>query len=180
MQTNHKDVVTYSGGFKCLHWLVAMLVLAMLGLGFFLGDMPSVLKATAYMLHKSTGLTILGLMLIRVVWIWGAGKPRLPETVPFWERVLASIIQYALYVFLIAMALSGWLMATASNKIPVYFGWFPVPFPGLSPNEILADWMYSAHGVIAWILVCLVGLHMAGALKHWLIQKDDVLQRMLP
>ncbi len=176
----NKDVVNYSAGFKWLHWVVACLVLGMLGVGFFLTDMPSAFKATAYMLHKSIGLTILILMLVRIVWIMFTGKPKLPDTTPKWEHFLANSVQYALYAFLIAMALSGWLMATASNKIPVYFGWFSVPFPALLPNERLADWMYSAHGTIAWILLGLVGLHIAGALKHWLIQKDDVLTRMLP
>jgi cytochrome b561 len=180
MQNNDKDVLVYSKGFKWLHWLVAILVLGMLAVGFFLSDMPSGFKATAYMLHKSTGLTILGLMLVRAVWMIVSGKPKLPESVPKWECFLASAEQYALYVFLIAMALSGWLMATASNKIPVYFGWFRVPFPGLLPNEKLADWMYSTHGTLAWIVLGLVFLHIAGALQHWLIQKDDVLTRMLP
>ncbi len=175
-----KDVISYPTGFKWLHWLAALLVFGMLGVGFFLSDVPSEFKGTAYMLHKSTGLTILALMLIRLVWISSSGKPKLPESTPKWECFLASSVQHALYLFLVAMALSGWLMATASNKIPVYFGWFRVPFPGVTPNETLAEWMYDTHGVIAWILLGLVGLHIAGALKHWLIQKDDVLDRMLP
>ncbi|MDF1646115.1 MAG: cytochrome b [Legionellaceae bacterium] len=176
----NKDVTAYSTGFKWLHWLVACLVLGMLGVGFFLGDLPQHFKPTAYMLHKSIGLTLLILMLIRAVWIIKSGKPKLPSTTPKWECFLASSVQYALYLFLIMMALSGWLMATASNKIPVYFGWFRVPFPALLPNERLANWMYSTHETIAWILLGLVSLHVAGALKHWLIQKDDVLTRMLP
>ncbi|MDX2346127.1 MAG: cytochrome b [Legionella sp.] len=180
MKYKHTDVVVYSIGFKYLHWFVAILVFGMLGFGFFLSDMPSAFKAMAYMLHKSVGLTILGLMLVRLVWMLLAGKPKLPSSTPKWECFLAGAVQYALYLFLITMALSGWLMATASNKIPVYFGWFRVPFPALAPNENLADWMYTTHGTIAWILSSLVALHIAGALKHWLIQNDDVLTRMLP
>lgn len=170
----------YSKGFKWLHWLIAILVLSMLGFGFFLSDVPRDIKPMAYMLHKSFGLTILALMLLRAGWLITSGRPQLPDSIPRWERLLAYHVQYALYVFLIAMPLSGWLMATASQKVPVYFGLFRVPFPGLEPNETLAHWMYSAHQVIAWILLGLVGLHIAGALKHWLIQKDDVLKRMLP
>jgi cytochrome b561 len=180
MRTDNKDVLTYTQGFKYLHWVVAVLVLGMLLVGFFLSDMPGAVKPLMYMLHKSIGLTLLGLMLIRAVWVMYTGKPKLPVSVPKWECLLAGTVQYGLYLFLIAMALSGWLMATASNKIPVYFGWFRVPFPGLSPNEKLADWMYSTHGTIAWVLLALVGLHIVGALKHGLIQKDDVLTRMLP
>ncbi len=178
--TRKAEVTTYSTGFKWLHWLVACLVLGMLAAGFFLGNLPSSFKPVAYMLHKSTGLTLLVLMLIRAVWLILSGKPKLPESIPKWECFLASSVQYALYIGLIAMALSGWLMATAANKIPVYFGWFRVPFPAISPNEQLAGWMHNTHGNIAWILVGLVTLHMAGALKHWLIQKDEILRRMLP
>jgi cytochrome b561 len=170
----------YSQAFKYLHWGVALLVLGMLGVGFFLGDMPGAFKPTAYMLHKSVGLTLLGLMIFRAVWITRVGKPPLPSETPRWEGCLAQGVQVALYVFLIAMALSGWLMATASNKIPVYFGWFRVPFPGLSPSDVLSQWMNKTHYVVAFILLGLVSLHCAGALKHWLIQKDDVLKRMLP
>ncbi len=180
MKKQDKDVLAYSKGFKYLHWLVAILVLGMLSLGFFLSDLPGAYKLSAYMMHKSIGLTILTLMLLRVIWVLLQGKPKLPETLPLWERVLARGVQHALYVFLILMALSGWLMATASNRIPVYFGWFRVPFPGLSPSDTLARFMNQTHGVIAWVLLALVSLHIAGALKHALIQKDDLLKRMLP
>jgi cytochrome b561 len=170
----------YSRAFKYLHWVVALLVLGMLGVGFFLGDIPSAFKPTAYMLHKSVGLTLLALMIVRAIWMARVGKPPLPAETPRWECFLAQGVQVGLYVFLIAMALSGWLMATASNKIPVYFGWFRVPFPGLSPSDALAQWMNKTHYVVAFILLALVSLHIAGALKHWLIQKDDVFKRMLP
>jgi len=71
-------------------------------------------------------------------------------------------------------------MATASNKIPVYLGWFRVPFPGILPDKVLAHWMSEAHYVIAFILLGLIALHIAGALKHRFIDKDDVLNRMMP
>lgn len=180
MHKAHKDVVAYSSGFKWLHWLVAVLMLLMLAVGFLLSDMPADIKAEVYMLHKSTGLTILGLMLVRVIWVLGAGRPRLPDTMSRSERVLAYSIQYGLYVLIIGMSISGWMMSTASNKVPIYFNGFRIPFPGLAPNEAIAALMYQTHQVIAWALVVLVSLHILGALKHWLIDKDDILQRMLP
>lgn len=180
MECGNKDVQQYSQGFKYLHWLVALLVLSMLGFGFFLGDLPSSIKPMAYMLHKSTGLTLLALMLLRLIWVVRLKKPLLPEAMPRWECFLARFVQYSLYVFLIAMPLSGWLMATASNKIPVYFGWFRVPFPGILPDKALAHWMREAHYYIAFILLGLVILHVAGALKHRFIDKDDVLNSMMP
>lgn len=176
----NKDVTTYSTAYKYMHWGIALLVITMLSFGFFLGGLPGSFKPAAYMLHKSTGLTILALMLIRLVWIIKSGKPALPSYVPFWERLLATTVQRLLYIGLIGMALAGWIMATASNKIPVYFGLFRVPCPFIPQNEELAHWMNSTHKNLAWVLLVLVGLHIAGALKHWLIQKDDVIDRMLP
>ena len=180
MAFGNKDVSVYSQGFKYLHWLVAILVLCMLGFGFYLGDLPGSMKPTAYMLHKSIGLTLLALMLMRFVWLISSGRPALPESVPRWERFCAYAVQCSLYLFLLAMPLCGWLMATASNKIPVYFTWFRVPFPGILPDKTLAHWMSEAHYTIAFILLGLIVLHTAGALKHRFIDKDDVLNRMMP
>ena len=180
MGFGNKDVQQYSKGFKYLHWLVALLVLCMLGFGFLLGYLPGSIKPDAYMIHKSIGLTLLALMLIRLLWILYSGKPALPEYVSRWECFLARAVQHSLYLGLIAMPLCGWVMATASNKIPVYFGWFRVPFPGILPDKVLAHWMSEAHYVIAFILLGLIALHIAGALKHRFIDKDDVLNRMMP
>ena len=119
-------------------------------------------------------------MFLRLAWVMYIKKPALPEAMPRWERFLARFVQHSLYLFLFAMPLSGWLMATASNKIPVYFGWFSVPFPGILPDEALAHWMSEAHYYIAFILLGLIALHTAGALKHRFIDKDDVLNSMMP
>ncbi|MDF1683356.1 MAG: cytochrome b [Legionellaceae bacterium] len=180
MEIRDKDVLVYSQGFKYLHWLVALLVFGMLGVGFLLGYLPGVIKPTAYMLHKSIGLTLLALMLFRLIWVARFNKPALPEAMPRWECLFARFVQHSLYLVLFAMPLSGWLMATASNKIPVYFGWFSVPFPGILPDEALAHWMSEAHYFIAFILLGLIFLHTAGALKHRFIDKDDVLNSMMP
>jgi len=180
MGVQNKDVLAYSQGFKYLHWLVALLVFGMLFVGFLLGYLPSAIKPTAYMLHKSVGLTLLGLMLLRLIWVVCLKKPALPEAMPRWEYLLARFVQHSLYLFLFAMPLSGWLMATASNKIPVYFGWLRVPFPGILPDKALAHWMSEAHYFIAYILLGLIALHTVGALKHRFIDKDDVLNSMMP
>jgi len=180
MEQKNRDVLQYPQGFKYLHWFMAILVLGMLGLGFLLGYFPGSIKPTAYMLHKSIGLTLLGLIILRLIWIVCLKKPSLPDAMPHWEFFLARFVQYSLYVFLFFMPLSGWLMATASNKIPVYFGWFRVPFPGIVPNKALAVWMSGAHSFIAFILLGLIALHIAGALKHRFIDKDNVLKSMMP
>ncbi len=170
----------YSTVSKILHWLIAFAVLGMLCVGFFLDDIPEQYQATAYMLHKSTGLTILMLMIIRFIWIHASGKPPLPATTKLWERVLTRIVQYSFYVLLIMMPLSGWIMSVAAGRIPVYFGLFKVPFPGIEENKSLAEFMVSSHVTIAWIIIAFIVLHVAGALKHHFINRDDVLRSMWP
>lgn len=132
------------------------------------------------MVHKSIGLSILLLVVLRIIWIIHSGRPPLPENVPLWERVFSRIVQYALYLFLILMPLSGWIMSVAANRTPKYFGFFNVPFPGIPTDKGLSKLMFEFHETIAWILIVLIALHVAGALKHHFIDKDDVLKKMMP
>lgn len=175
-----KQTAVYTKPYKYLHWVLALLIIAMLSFGFFMGDMPKAWKGTVYMLHKSTGLSILALIMLRLVLLWHHGKPKLPGYISVWERLLATSVQHALYVATIAMALSGWIMATASNKVPIFLGLFRVPCPFVPENEVLAAVMNTSHKTLAWILLGLVGLHICGALKHYFIDKDDILSRMIP
>ena len=175
----NKDVLQYATGSKVLHWLIAVLVIGMLAGGFFMDDLPATIKPVVYMIHKSIGLTILGLMLIRLVWIIQNGKPRLPESVTRLERVASRAIQHTFYLLLILMPLSVWVLSNAANRPPVYFGLVLMPFPGISPNESLANFMGLCHEIMAYTLIVLIFLHVAGALKHHFIDKDVVLRRML-
>lgn len=171
---NHKDVMTYHPLTKVLHWLVAILVVTLLIVGFLLEDLPSV----AYTLHKSFGLIVLVLMLTRLFWIHHVGRPALPESTPVWEWFFARAVQYSFYLVLIAMPMVGWIMATASGHAPQFLGLFPLPFPGISEDKVLADWMKEAHELLAWVIIGLLFFHIAGALKHHFWNKDDVLRKM--
>ena len=176
----HKnDVRTYSSGSKFLHWLIAFIVILMLLVSFFLGDLQKKYQPFAYMIHKSFGLTVLFLMMARFFWIWRSGKPALPKTVSTSERFLSRIVQYGFYVFLICMPICGWIMSVAGNKVPSYFDLFKMPLP-IAANKVLEKWMDQSHKTIAWILIALIFLHIAGALKHHYIDKDKVLKHMLP
>lgn len=175
-----KDVVEYSKGSKYLHWVIACLVLSMLSLSFFLDDLQTNIKRTGVMVHKSLGLTIFLLMLIRLYWLYHTGRPPLPKSMPRWELLLARGVQYSMYVLLIAMPLSGWIMSTLSDHVPVFWGVFSLPFPGLVPNPDLAQWFFQAHQIIAWLLIGLISLHILGAAKHAFIDRDHILQSMVP
>ena len=85
---------------KIIHWLTAVIVLSMLTFSFFLGDFPKNIKPSAYMLHKSFGLIVLSLMLLRIIWIVRAGRPSLPSDMPDWERLFARAVQHSFYLFL--------------------------------------------------------------------------------
>ncbi len=170
----------YSSVSKFLHWLIAAIVILMLSLSFFLGDVPEKYSDTAYMLHKSLGFSILVLMIFRILWIFHAGKPPLPTAVPFWEKLLSRFVQYSLYILLILMPLSGWIMSTASKYTFYFFKLFPLQLPFVTRNKQLEDLMLQVHNTLAWIIIGLLVLHIVGALKHHFIDKDDVLRSMLP
>lgn len=174
-----QKVIGYSKGSKFFHWLIAIIVISMLSGSFFLESLPDQYQPSAFMIHKSFGLTVLFLVLVRLFWIQYTGKPALPKTVPMWQKILARTVQYSLYVFLICMPLCGWVMSVAGNRVPSYFGLFPMPLP-IKANEALSKFMNQSHKTIAWILIALITLHIAGAIKHHFIDKDNVLKRMLP
>lgn len=173
-------VIRYGKGAMVMHWLIATIILLLLSVSFFLESFPKTLRPTAIMLHKSFGLTILILMVLRF-WYWFREKrPMLPPTIPRWEIYLARGVQTTLNVLLIAMPIVGWLMSTLSNHIPVWFDLIYLPLPGITPNPALADLFFQAHQIIAWVLIGLISLHIAGALKHAIIDKDKVMDSMLP
>jgi cytochrome b561 len=152
----------------------------MLCVGFLLDSIPEQYQGIAYMMHKSIGISLLVLMILRLIIVLASKRPALPATVAHWERILSRFVQYSFYVLLILMPLSGWIMSTAANRIPSYFGLFSLPFPGINPNEKLADFMLSVHEIIAYTLIVFISLHILGALKHHFIDKDNVLKSMLP
>ena len=168
----------YSVGSKLFHWLIALLVISMLSVSFFLEDFPEVIRPTAIMWHKSIGITVLLLMLLRGLWIIQSGKPELPAAVPQWERFLSHFVQYSFYLLLILMPICGWVMSVSGGKVPSFFGLFNLPLPGIIPNKNLANWMFEAHRTIAWLIIGFLFLHIAGALKHHFFDKDSVLRRI--
>lgn len=179
MQTTYEQGEKYSKGSRVLHWLIALIVISLLIMGFFLGDLPKSVKPIAYMMHKSFGISIIFLMILRFIWLVKTGKPRLPASVPVWQRIAARSVQHTFYLLLLIMPFAGWIMSMASDKVPLYFGLFPFSLPGISPNKELAKTMFQIHSTVAWILIAFIILHVAGAIKHHFIDKDDVLKKML-
>lgn len=172
---------SYSSITKCFHWLVVCLVVVMLVLGIIIGlnYIPAGWHGFVYNLHKSIGIVVLFVMIARLIWRLSSIQPPLPQSVPVSQRWLAWLNHWALYIALLVMPLSGWLMATASGHPPYFFWLFYWSFPGVGHNLFLAGWMVVVHYYTAWVLAALIILHIAGALQHALIRQDGVIKRML-
>jgi cytochrome b561 len=149
-------------------------------LAFMADDLPNGLrKLTLLARHKSVGITILALVLLRLLWRALNQNPELPGNLKPYERVLAHFSHITLYVLLFAMPLSGWMMSSARGFPVSWFGF--IQLPDLVPkSKPLYDFFIATHETLAWLLAIVVTLHVAAALKHHFIHKDDVLRRMLP
>lgn len=165
---------------QLLHWVIVALIAVQAALGLSGRLLPlGVEKLALLARHKSIGITILGLATLRLLWRWLNPTPPLPSNLKPHERFLAHFTHAALYVLLFAMPITGWIMSSARG-FPV--SWFNLyQLPDLVPKSAtLYDAMVTAHAALAIALALTVALHIAGALKHHFVLKDDTLRRMLP
>ena len=172
-----------------LHWLMALFVIGLLGVGHYMTSLPDTdpNKLTLYQLHKSFGVTVFCLLLVRILWRWSQVTPPLPAAMPTWERSAAVFCHWGFYGLLIATPLSGWASVSASkfNFIPTtIFGQVHLPhipyFVNYPDREFIEYATNLAHIVLGWLIVALLVAHLLAALKHHFVDRDDVLTRMLP
>jgi cytochrome b561 len=163
-----------------LHWLIAFALLATFSLGLYMHDLPlSPEKLKLYSWHKWAGVTIFLLVVIRLIWRWTHQPPELPETMAPWTRTAAKLMHWLLYFLMVAIPISGWLMSSADGFQVVYFGVLPLP-DLLSKNKELGAALTVVHQVLNFTLATLVVGHVLAALKHYFVDRDDILSRMLP
>ena len=169
-----------------LHWLIAALLIFQVGLGLRMQHAQGPAKFAAFQLHKSVGITILLLTAIRLLWRWYRRPPHLVVT--GWQRALAHGVHLLLYGLLLALPLSGWVIISSSRiEVPtLLYGTIPWPHvPGFATMAAATrDMWHSAaqfsHGALVKLLYGLFALHLAGALKHQLLDRDDEMARMVP
>ncbi|GER03663.1 cytochrome b [Iodidimonas nitroreducens] len=165
------------------HWIVALLVIFMWGLGYAMTHLIEDLqtKFEYFQLHKSIGLTVLLLAFLRLVWRLTHRGPALPSDLKPYERGLAHLTHYGLYAILFLMPLLGLISADTSElTIPTrIFDLFALPTI-FGPTEWLHDLAKGGHELLGWALLGLLVLHVGAALKHHFILKDETLRRMLP
>lgn len=173
-----------------LHWLIGLAILLMLALGLAMvhGSLAPADKFRLYQLHKSIGITILILATLRLLWRLTHRPPPLPATMPPLERHAAEGTHVLLYGFMIGMPLVGWALVSASrfNLPTVLFGKIPWPhigvlagLPAASKPPVEAA-LKLVHAYGAYVLIGFIALHAGAALKHYLIEHDTILQRMIP
>lgn len=183
------SVTRYSDIAIALHWLIAALLIGQLIGGLYMVEIPdeqTSWKFQVFQLHKSFGITILLLTAVRLIWRLTHQPPALPAAMPVWERLAARTTHVGFYVLLIVIPLLGWAyVSTAPLNVPtVLFGIIPLPhmpfFEGVQDSKEIAELFEESHEIAAKLVIALIALHVAAALKHHFIDKDDVLARMLP
>jgi cytochrome b561 len=164
---------------KSLHWVMAALFISVFAVGWYMDFLPLGMAKLEWMSrHKSLGVTVLALAVLRIVW-------RLYEPTPdalgkhVLERLAAKVGHLGLYAVMLAMPLTGWMMSSAANFPVSVFGLFTLPNL-VAPDQGLFETLKTAHFLLSWAIVVLVLGHVAAALKHHFIDRDATLRRMLP
>lgn len=178
----------YGYAAMAFHWTVALLFVGNLALGAYMSSLPlsDPNLFPLFQLHKSFGVTIFAIVCLRFAWRLYDSPPALPADMAPWEKTAAALSHIGLYGLLVAMPLTGWVIVSASpTGIPtVVFDLIHVPhIPFIVASPDKDQWLgygESAHWLLAWAAGAAILLHIAAALRHHIILKDDILRRMLP
>ncbi|NDE89764.1 MAG: cytochrome b [Alphaproteobacteria bacterium] len=182
-------VKRYHAGAMILHWLMALLILGNLALGLLLEDIPIEQRFQFYQLHKSIGITVLVLTVLRIIWRLMYRAPALPGHIKPWEKAVANLTYVLFYLLMVAIPFSGWMMVSSSPKnIPTFlYGILPLPhlpfFDAIQDIEARKELSHSIEEVHLWLaygLLTLLALHVGAALRHHWILKDEIILRMTP
>ncbi len=174
-----------------LHWAIALAIIGMIFLGWWMGDAlhakgaSESVRRLGYDLtqtHKSIGITILALSLARIVWRLSHPAPPLPAEMDKTSRLIARAVHGAFYILMLAMPLSGWALVSASKTgvATTWFKLFNIPHWPLPRTDALSDILENVHGKAAWVMLALLALHVAAALMHHYRLRDAVIPQMAP
>ncbi len=183
-----KNSATEYGRFsKTMHWLMAAIIITLIAVGIYMADLPRETDAQKqyafqfYGMHKSFGVIALLLIAIRLVWLRISPLPPLPSVFAGGERLLIESVKKLLYLMMLLVPLSGYLMSNAGGHPIVFFGLFELPAV-VGKSKEFGEIVHEMHEIGGWVILLLVLLHVAGAIKHRLQERGserDVLQRML-
>jgi cytochrome b561 len=165
------------------HWLMAIVLVALLGSGLYMVSLPDVgfdtWKIVLILYHKELGIVALALALLRLAWRAGHALPALVDTLPDWQQVTARFVHLCLYALMLALPVTGWLMSSAGG-FPVFFLGV-AELPDLIPrSESRFQALIEIHMWLGYALLALALLHAAAALRHHFLVRDGTLRKMLP
>lgn len=183
-QPTVRDRHASGGGYTrvtiAMHWVVALLIAGSFAVGTYMVDLDlSPWKLKVYAWHKWAGVTIFLLVAVRLAWRLTQRTPAPPVTMPVWQQRASAVSHGLLYLLMVVIPISGWVMSSAAGIPVVYFGVLQLP-DLVAKNKELLETMKSVHYVLNYALLAIVLLHVAAALKHHYVDRDDVLARMLP
>ncbi|MDD0812026.1 cytochrome b [Curvibacter sp. RS43] len=174
----------YSGVAMLLHWVLGLALVTIFCVGLYMADLPfSPQRLKLYNWHKWAGVSILILSVLRLLWRLSHRPPALPQAVeaamPAWQRAAHHGTHHLLYLLFFAVPLLGWAYSSAAGFPIVLFGQFPLP-DFIGADKALSELIKPWHAASAWALAALAALHVAAALKHQIIDRDRLINRMLP
>jgi cytochrome b561 len=174
----------YYGSFsKLLHWLMAVLIVALLAVGFYMTglDKEDPSRGQIYGMHKAFGVLTLMLLVIRIVWLRISPAPVLPAVFTAKEKRVVSSVKGVLYLLMFLIPISGYVMSSAANRPTSFFGLFDLPML-IAENKAIAGAAHEAHEILAFVTIAFILLHVAGVMKHRLKDRNgpsDIMNRML-
>lgn len=163
-----------------LHWLVALAIFCAFPLGIYMHELPlSPTKLQLYSYHKWIGISALLLVAIRLGWRIGHRPPPMLPGMPRWQEIVAHATHHGLYLLMLAVPLSGWLMSSALGFSVVWFGVIPLP-DMVGKDTQLGELLKGVHMALNFTMLALILIHVAAAIKHHVFERDETLARMLP
>lgn len=171
--------INYGAISRSLHWLMALLVFVMLGLGWGRNFAPGPWKPVMMQAHTGTGISLLFLLAMRIFWRLYNRPPRLIESLSPAAKLAAHAMHWVLYIMLFMMPFSGWIMVSAMGRQPSFFGLFDLP-PLVRKTPSLVPLLKEFHSFMAYGFSALIIMHMAAALLHHFVYRDETLARMWP
>jgi len=181
MFTNSAE--NYGSFSKALHWLMALFIVVLLGVGMYMADLPKddPSRLQLFTMHKSFGSLVMMLAVVRIIWLRISPAPALPAVFTDKEKKVVSGIKGVLYLLMLLIPISGYVLSSAGGHATAFFGLFDLPML-IGENKAIADFAHEAHELLAYAIIAFIALHVAGAIKHRLKDRNgpsDIMNRML-